>query len=99
MPDANLECSTVIRSQTYFADSSNSREACISFRSVDSLVDAFHLPFRPRDKRKVVHCADLFPHVAHQAQKRRWVHAELVTHMSVGLSRGEGPQHYSLFAG
>ena len=65
MPDADLECSTVICSQTYFADSFNSRGARISFWFVDSLVDAFDLPLRPLDKRNVVRRADLFPNVAH----------------------------------
>jgi hypothetical protein len=82
-----------------FSNHSNSREACISFRSVDSLIEAYDLPLRPGDKRNVVRRADLLPHVAHQAKKRRWVHMELVTHLSVGLSSGESPQHDSLFAG
>jgi hypothetical protein len=43
--------------------------------------------------------SDLFPHIAHHAKERRWVHPEFVTHLSVGLSSGESPQYDCFFAG
>jgi hypothetical protein len=77
---------------------SRSREACISFRSIDSLVCTFDPQLRPRDKRNVVRCTDLCPNVTHQAKKDGRAHAEFLTHLSVGLSSGKGSQHDCLFA-
>ena len=83
----------VIRPSDFDSVRFDSRGTRISVRFVDPLVDAFHPPLRPLDKGNVIGSADLFPHLAHHAKENRWIHSEVVTHLSVGSSSGESPEY------
>jgi hypothetical protein len=84
---------------SFFDKHPNSRWACRSFWSVDSLVDALDMPVRPLNKRNIIRRADLAPHAAHHVKKCHRAHTELVTQLSVGLTSDESPQYDCFCAG